>query len=342
MSTDTRKWFKEAGYGMMIHWGLYSLLAGEWKEQKCGNYAEWIQTRCRIPISEYDKLATAFNPVYFNADEIVKFAKDCGMKYLVFTSKHHEGFAMYHSKVDKFNVVDATPFKRDVLGELAEACYKNGLKFGLYYSQDLDWHDKNGGGYLSGHIPCEGTAWCNDWDFPDNDKKDYDVCFRNKIYPQIEELLRNYGELSLIWFDVPITLEEKHSRALFDLVKKYQPDCLINSRLGNGAYDYVSLGDNEVPESIPDDEELKESMMNAFDGFKPSPYGLYETAATVNNSWGYCAWDQNWKSAREIADIKQKLNHLGINYLLNVGPDGLGVCHDGLLNICHRCYNCRK
>ena len=90
MSTDTRKWFKEAGYGMMIHWGLYSLLAGEWKDQKCGNYAEWIQTRCRIPISEYDKLATAFNPVYFNADEIVKFAKDCGMKYLVFTSKHHE------------------------------------------------------------------------------------------------------------------------------------------------------------------------------------------------------------------------------------------------------------
>lgn len=315
MSTDTRKWFKEAGYGMMIHWGLYSLLAGEWKDQKCGNYAEWIQTRCRIPISEYDKLATAFNPVYFNADEIVKFAKDCGMKYLVFTSKHHEGFAMYHSKVDKFNVVDATPFKRDVLGELAEACYKNGLKFGLYYSQDLDWHDKNGGGYLSGHIPCEGTAWCNDWDFPDNDKKDYDVCFRNKIYPQIEELLRNYGELSLIWFDVPMTLEEKHSRAIFDLVKKYQPDCLINSRLGNGAYDYVSLGDNEVPESIPDDAELKESLMNDIDGFKPSPYGLYETAATVNNSWGYCAWDQNWKSAREIADIKHKLNHMGINYL---------------------------
>ena len=242
----------------------------------------------------------------------------------MFTSKHHEGFAMYHSKVDKFNVVDATPFKRDVLGELAEACYKNGLKFGLYYSQDLDWHDKNGGGYLSGHIPCEGTAWCNDWDFPDNDKKDYDVCFRNKIYPQIEELLRNYGELSLIWFDVPITLEEKHSRALFDLVKKYQPDCLINSRLGNGAYDYVSLGDNEVPESIPDDAELKESLMNDIDGFKPSPYGLYETAATVNNSWGYCAWDQNWKSAREIADIKHKLNHMGINYLLNVGPDGLG------------------
>ena len=100
-----KKWFKDAKYGMMIHWGLYSLLAGEWKDQRCGNYAEWIQTRCRIPKIEYDKLATAFNPVYFDADEIVKFAKDCGMKYIVFTSKHHEGFAIYHSKVDSFNSV---------------------------------------------------------------------------------------------------------------------------------------------------------------------------------------------------------------------------------------------
>ena len=226
---DMKKWFKDAKYGMMIHWGLYSLLAGEWKDQRCGNYAEWIQTRYRIPQIEYDKLATAFNPVYFDADEIAKFAKNCGMKYIVFTSKHHEGFAMYHSKVDSFNIVDATPFKRDVLGELSEACYKHGLKFGLYYSQDLDWHDQNGGGYLSGHIPCEGTAWCNDWDYPDNDKKDYDVCFRNKIYPQIEELVSNYGELGLFWFDVPMTLKKEHSQAIFDLVKKYQPDCLINS-----------------------------------------------------------------------------------------------------------------
>lgn len=321
---DVRKWFKEAQYGMMVHWGLYSLLAGEWKGKRSSSYSEWIQTNQRIPIAEYEKLAKAFNPVYFNAEEWVKLAKDCGMKYVVVTSKHHEGFAMYHSKVDKFNVVDATPFGRDVVGEIAEACYKYGLKLGLYYSQDLDWHEEHGGGYLSNHIPCSGTAWCNNWDFPQDDKKDFDICFRNKIYPQVEEILKNYGELCLIWFDVPMTIKDEQSRQLFDLVKKYQPNCLINSRLGNGAYDYVSLGDNEIPDSMPENVEFDPSLMNEIGGFKPSPYGLYETAATMNDSWGYCAWDQNWKDATQIAEIKKKLNGMGINYLLNVGPDGLG------------------
>ncbi|MEE1030754.1 MAG: alpha-L-fucosidase [Ruminococcus sp.] len=321
---DMRKWFKEAQYGMMVHWGLYSLLGGEWNGNKSSNYAEWIQTHQRIPNAEYEKLAKAFNPVYFNADEWVRFAKECGMKYFVITSKHHEGFALFHSKVDKFNVVDATPFGRDIIGELSEACYKHGLKFGLYYSQDLDWHEEHGGGYLSGHIPCAGTAWCNDWDFPNNDKKNFDICFENKIYPQVEEILRNYGELCLIWFDVPMTIKDEQSRKLFELVKKYQPNCLINSRLGNGAYDYVSLGDNEIPDSMPANEEFDPSKLNDCDGFKPSPYGLYETAATMNNSWGYCAWDQNWKDAKKVLEIKQKLNSMGINYLLNVGPDHLG------------------
>ena len=321
---DMRKWFKEAQYGMMVHWGLYSLLGGEWNGNKSSNYAEWIQTHQRIPNAEYEKLAKAFNPVYFNADEWVRFAKECGMKYFVITSKHHEGFALFHSKVDKFNVVDATPFGRDIIGELSEACYKHGLKFGLYYSQDLDWHEEHGGGYLSGHIPCAGTAWCNDWDFPNNDKKNFDICFENKIYPQVEEILRNYGELCLIWFDVPMTIKDEQSRKLFELVKKYQPNCLINSRLGNGAYDYVSLGDNEIPDSMPANEEFDPSKLNDCDGFKPSPYGLYETAATMNNSWGYCAWDQNWKDAKKVLEIKQKLNSMGINYLLNVGPDNLG------------------
>ncbi len=321
---DMRKWFQEAQYGMMIHWGLYSLLGGEWRGKRSGNYAEWIQTKLRIPQADYDQLAKAFQPIYFNADEWVKFAKECGMNYLVVTSKHHEGFAMYHSKVDRFNVADATPFGRDVVGELAEACYKYGLKLGLYYSQDLDWHEPHGGGYLSGHIPCAGTAWCNDWDFPDNEKKDFDICFRNKIYPQVEEILRNYGELCLIWFDVPMTLKEHQSRQLYELIKKYQPNCLINSRLGNGAYDYVSLGDNEIPEHMPEQMELDLSQMNELEGFKPSPHGLYETAATMNDSWGYCAWDQNWKDAKTILANKKRLNGMGINYLLNVGPDGLG------------------
>lgn len=323
-SNEMRTWFKQAQYGMMVHWGLYSLLAGEWKGNRSSSYSEWIQSSQRIPIAEYEKLAQAFNPVFFDAEEWVKFAKECGMKYFVITSKHHDGFAMFHSKVDSFNVVDATPFGRDVIGELAEACYKHGLKLGLYYSQDLDWHEFHGGGYLSGHIPCSGTAWCNDWDFPENEKKNFDICFRNKIYPQVEEIVRNYGELCLLWFDVPMTVKEEHSRQLFELVKKYQPGCLINSRLGNGTYDYVSLGDNEIPDAMPENVSFDASLMNDIMGFKPSPYGLYETAATMNDSWGYCTWDQNWKNGEIIRKNRLKLKGMGINYLLNVGPDGLG------------------
>ena len=132
---DSKEWFREAKFGMMIHWGLYSLLAGEYKGQRTENEAEWIQSRFRIPIAEYEKLASSFNPIYFNAEEWVKLAKDAGMQYIVMTSKHHEGFAMYKSEADKFNVVDSTPFGRDVIGELAEACRKFGMKLGLYYSQ---------------------------------------------------------------------------------------------------------------------------------------------------------------------------------------------------------------
>ena len=132
---NNREWFKQAKYGMMVHWRLYALLAGEWNGKRCPGIAEWIQHKLTIPVAEYDKLASAFNPIYFDAEEMVKLAKDAGMNYIVVTSKHHEGFAMYHSKVDKFNIVDATPFGRDVIGEIAEACYKHDLKLGLYYSQ---------------------------------------------------------------------------------------------------------------------------------------------------------------------------------------------------------------
>ncbi len=321
---DMKQWFKEAQYGMMAHWGLYSLLGGEWRGKFCDEYAEWIQANLAIPVSDYSRLASAFNPICFDAEEWIKLAKDCGMKYFVVTSKHHDGFALFHSKVDKYNVVDATPFGRDVVGELAEACYKHGLKLGLYYSQDLDWHEEHGGGYHSDPVWSQGVTWENSWDFPDTAKKNFDICFENKICPQVEEILRNYGELCLIWFDVPMTIKPDQSMKLYDMIKKYQPNCLINSRLGNGAYDYVSLGDNEIPDSIPASEELAQAAMNDIGGFKPSPYGLYESAATINNSWGYSAWDHNWKSPELLAENRKKLAKLGINYLLNVGPDALG------------------
>lgn len=317
-----KTWFKGKN-GMMIHWGLYSLLGGEYRGQYSDHYAEWIQSYFRIPNAEYAQLAKAFCPLYFNAEEWVRLAKACGMEYLVVTSKHHDGFALFHSRASRFNAVDATPFGRDIIAELAEACYKHGIKLGLYYSQDLDWHEAHGGGYLSDPHGCAGTAWCNDWDFPDAAKKNYDICFREKILPQVEEILRGYGELCLVWFDVPMTLTESHSRQIYESVKRYQPNCLINSRLGNGAYDYVSLGDNEIPKAMPDGETAV-SDMNSIDGFKPSPWNLYETAATLNDSWGYSAWDVNWKTPQQIAQNRAHLNSMGINYLLNVGPDALG------------------
>jgi alpha-L-fucosidase len=317
------QWFKEAKYGMMAHWGLYSLLAGEYRDQRVKTYAEWIQSYAAIPNAEYELLARSFNPVYFNADEWIKLAKDAGMKYFVFTSKHHDGFAMFHSKADKYNVVDATPFGRDVVAELAEACYKHGLKFGLYYSQELDWHHPHGGGYDQPSTSCAGVSWDNSWDYPDRSKKDFSICFEEKIKPQVTELLQNYGDLCLMWFDVPHTISKEQSLELNQLVKTLQPDCLINSRIGNGAYDYVSLGDNEYPEEMPR-ESLKDVDMNDTHGFKYSPYGLYETAGTLNGSWSFKYYDQNWITPEQVIARREKLNGLGINYLLNVGPDGLG------------------
>ncbi len=320
MMNENMKWFKEAKYGMMIHWGLYSLLAGEYDGKSSSNYAEWIQSKLQIPNAEYEKLTDAFNPIYFDADKIVNLAKDVGMKYLVITTKHHDGFAMYKSEVDKYNIFDSTPFHRDVIKELSESCKKAGLKFGIYYSQDLDWHEYNGGGYLSNDIETAGTTWDNSWDF--TGKKDYNLCFENKIMPQIEELMTNYGDIATAWFDVPMTLTEEQSKRIYDTVKKLQPDCLINSRLGNGEYDYVSLGDNEIPDTTDANDE--EVDYNAVDGIKPSPNGLYETAGTMNDSWGFSYHDQNWKTPEDIYKYKNHLNDLGINYLLNVGLDGLG------------------
>ena len=317
---DNREWFKFAEYGMMAHWGLYSMLGGEYKGRRVRDYAEWIQSFMPIPNVEYENLAKIFNPIYFSADEWIRLARDCGMKYFVFTSKHHDGFAMFKSKADPFNIVDATPFGRDVTAELAEACYKYGLKFGLYYSQELDWKHPHGGGYtnLTG---CSGSSWDNNWDFPDRSTKDFSICFEEKIKPQVKEILTGYGDLCLIWFDVPHTITKEQSLELNALVKEYQPDCLINSRIGNGAYDYVSLGDNEYPtEFVPDES----GDLNRLDGFKYSPYGLYETAGTLNSSWGYKYYDQNWITPEEIAERRARLNSLGVNYLLNVGPDPLG------------------
>ena len=302
---DNKEWFKNAGFGMMVHFGLYSVLGGEWKGQRMRYIGEWVQSKFRIPNAEYGQLTRAFNPIYFNAEEWVLTAKAAGMKYIVVTSKHHEGFALFDSEYDNYNAVKGTPFGRDIIAELAEACYKHGLKLGLYYSQDLDWHEENGGGYTCDHLNSDNMSWTNDWDYPDASKKDYSRCFETKIKTQMKEILTKYGDLLLVWCDTPRTISPAQSQELYDMIKHYQPDCLVNSRIGNGLGDYRSGHDNEL-------------TMNGETGL------LCESPTTLNRTWGFKYYDDEWKSAERVKELRESLNANGVNYLVNVGPDWLG------------------
>ncbi len=315
-------WFKKAKYGLFIHFGLYSLLGGEYNGEKSCNYAEWIQSYFRISNSEMLNIAKKFNPKNFDAEAWVNFAKECGFKYIVFTAKHHDGFSMFDSSVSDYNVVKQTSFNRDILRELADACKKADIKLGVYYSQDLDWHEKDGGGYNTLVVDCAGSSWTNDWDF-DNNGKDFNKYFTNKCLPQIKELMTNYGEISIAWFDIPFTLSKSQSEEIYKLVKQYQPNCLINSRLGNGKYDYVSFGDNEIPSSKEQLQKIN-SLDNDINGVKQSQFGLYEVCQTLNQSWGYTKYPI-WKDLKQLRNNKEKCEDLKINYLVNIGPDGDGT-----------------
>lgn len=303
----TKKWFKEAQFGMMSHWGLYTLLEGEWKGRLGHHeYGEWIMHGERIPNAVYGRLAQSFNPQFFDPYDWMCRARDAGMKYFVFTSKHHDGFAMYRSKVSKYNVVDATPFKCDVVEKIAEACSRTGVKLGLYYSQDLDWHERNGGGRLIDNTWNYGTRkWGNDWDWPDATGYDFASYLREKSMPQVKEILTQYGDLCLIWFDVPCTMSREQSQAFADLVRKHQPGCLISGRIGNDLGDYETPNDNAMVTSTTAD-------------------GLYEMVGTMNDSWGYRPTDTHYRSVQKILEIKAQCAAIGSNYLLNFGPDPMG------------------
>jgi alpha-L-fucosidase len=241
--------------------------------------------RARIPVAEYEALASQFNPVKFDADAWVRLAEDAGMKYVVITSKHHDGFALFDSKVSRYDVVDATPFRRDVLKELAEACRRRGMRLGFYYSQAQDWHEPDGAG--------------NTWDFGPDEKKDFDRYLREKAEPQVRELLTGYGPVALVWFDTPRLMTAERARRFTDLVRSLQPDTLIDGRLG-AAGDYVSTGDNVIPSRVGDE--------------------AWETPATINHTWGYRKDDHDWKSPGDVTFKLVDIVSKGGNYLLNVGP----------------------
>jgi alpha-L-fucosidase len=233
-SEDNRmEWLRDTKFGLFIHWSLYSIPAGVWKGNEIPGIGEWIMNHSRIPIKEYEKHADKFNPVKFHADKWVKMAKDAGMKYVVITAKHHDGFAMYHSKVSSNNIFDATPFKRDPMKELADACKKYGLRFGFYYSQTQDWHELNAAG--------------NDWDFNGDNPPNFTQYLNDKVFPQVKELLTNYGSISVLWFDTPRFMTSKQSKELAELVHKLQPDCLIDGRIGNNMGDFQTKGDIKIP-----------------------------------------------------------------------------------------------
>ncbi|MCC6414379.1 MAG: alpha-L-fucosidase [Opitutaceae bacterium] len=287
---DALAWWREARFGLFIHWGLYAIPAGVWQGKRVPYIGEWMMFREKIPVATYEKFATQFNPRRFDAKAWVQLAKDAGQRYLVITSKHHDGFAMYDSTSNPYNIVQRTPFARDPMTELARECRKHDIKFCFYYSQDLDWHHPDG-------------AW-NTWDY-DEKKKQSERYLREKVFPQLRELLTNYGPVGMIWFDTPLTLSQAQSARIRRFVKKLQPACLVSGRIGHGLGDYSLPRDNFLPPA-----RLK---------------GDWETCATLNHTWGFKQHDHAWKNPETLITTLVDLTSKGVNYLLNIGPDANGV-----------------
>lgn len=281
--------FRDGNYGMFIHWGLFSHLGGQWRDQTFYGIGEWIKRQMKISEADYLALAKNFNPAAFDAEEIVRLAQNAGMKWIIITAKHHEGFAMFKS-AHPFNIVDATPFHRDPMQELATACRKAGLGFGFYYSHNQDWTAP--GGSRGPERNSDGSP------------ATFAQYFREKCYPQVKEICTQYGPLNYIWFDTPGNMPKELVTELAELVRRTQPGALLCSRIGHGLGDYASKGDMEVP---PRNLE-----------------GLWETCDTTNDSWSYAWYDQNWKDSKEILHRLVSTVGRGGTYLLNIGPDGHG------------------
>lgn len=264
-------WFEEARYGLFIHFGLYSMLAGEYKGQTTDRIAEWIMNHLNIPAEEYEKLMKDFNPTEFNAEKIAEKCRDWGMKYIVLTSKHHEGFANFNSACSQYNSVNACG--RDLVLELKNACAKHGLKFGLYYSQAQDWHDPDG--YIAG--------------------KDKNINYRayldRKCMPQLREIMTQYNP-DLIWFDTPMGTTAEQSKEMVDLVRSYNPEVVISGRIGNGLGDYMTTGDNFIPR-LPYDGlwEVPATIndtwgYNKYDKNWKNPYDIIKLLVKINSRGG--------------------------------------------------------
>jgi alpha-L-fucosidase len=314
------EWWREARWGMFIHWGVYAVPAGYYNGRAINRIGEWIMNRGKIPMADYQAFAKEFNPVNYDPEAWVKLAKEAGMKYIVITAKHHDGFALFKTSASKWNIVDATPYGKDLLKPLAEACRKYGIKLGFYYSHAQDWN--NPGGAAARRVASEG--WANPdsaaidaytaahdghWD-PAQTTKTMSQYIDEVAVPQVKELLTNYGEVAVLWWDTPTGMTDEYAQKL-NAVLSLQPNIITNDRLKRPNFP----GDYKTPEQkIPTLSEL--------DGRD------WETCMTMNGTWGFKKDDHNWKSTetiiRNLLDIASK----GGNYLLNVGPKADGTFPD--------------
>lgn len=292
-------WFEDARYGMFIHWGLYSAAEGIWKGEKLryvNDYAEWIRYRNRISKEEYAALAKRFDWDQIDPEEWVIQAKKAGMKYIIMTSKHHDGVAIWDTQVNDYSLPKLSGSGRDIIAELAEACRKHGIKLGFYYSHWIDWAEPHGWDHNQ-----ELTGRVTDAQF--------DEYWQNKVIPQLQELLTNYGDIALFWFDMWIPYQEsiikkKQLEQVAQMIRKYQPDALINSRLGLPAsseyVDFETLGDNVFGSDYINHP--------------------WETPGTIAHSWGYNGQETQWKSIGQI--FSSLIGNVSLNggYTLNIGP----------------------
>ena len=306
---ERMQWWRDARFGMFIHWGVYSVPAGMYKGKQIPGIGEWIMENANIPVAEYEKYAKQFNPIKFNAEQWVQIARNAGMKYIVITSKHHDGFCLWDSKVSKYDIMNTAPFKRDILKELSVACRKHGIRLCFYHSI-MDWH----------HPDAQAPFYPNYNDRGERTNPNFARYVKSYLKPQLKELINNYGPLGVLWFDGEWIKDwtEPQGRDLYNYIRSLQPDILINNRVGKGRKGMQGLtkdgyfaGDFGTPE-----QEIPPTGLAGVD---------WETCMTMNDTWGFKSYDDNWKSKedliRKLVDIASK----GGNFLLNVGPTSEGL-----------------
>jgi alpha-L-fucosidase len=298
------QWWRDATFGMFIHWGAYAVPAGEYKGKDVKGVGEWIMHTGNIPIPEYEEFVRQFNPIQFDAKEWVHIAKDAGMKYIVITSKHHDGFSLWDSKVSNYDIIDASPFKRDILKELSDACKEAGIKMCFYHSI-MDWHQPD----------AESKKEYTHQNAPNPDFARYREQY---LKPQLKELVEKYDP-AVLWFDgewIPEWTEEQ-GRDLYNYLRNFKPDLIINNRVGKGraGMQGMNLYKNAAGDFGTPEQEILEGTSDTD----------WESCMTMNDSWGFKKTDHNWKSAEllihNLVDIAAK----GGNYLLNVGPTAQGL-----------------